>query len=71
MNCVAGDSSFGLRIRANWSAKLFAVTLSPFEKRVKPALTVKSYVRPPFVTRGRPAAASGVSVEPFGASASG
>lgn len=41
-NCVAGDSSRGLRIRWNACAKLRAVTRSPFEKRVKPASTSTS-----------------------------
>src|SRR5881397_1105422 len=70
-NGTAGDCIFGSASRSIAALKLAAVTAWPFENFVKPALTLKSYVRPLFDTFGKPAAASGTSCEPFAPLASG
>src|SRR6266516_2724499 len=71
MNDDAGDCIFGLASRFRAAAKLAAVTCWPFEKRVKSALTVKSYVRPLLDTFGIPVAASETSCDARGPFTSG
>ena len=51
MNDDAGDCIVGFFPRSNARLKFAAVTGFPSEKR-KPFLTVKTYVLPPFDTRG-------------------
>src|SRR3954447_23845484 len=70
-NGTAGDCIFGSASRSKAALKFAAVTAWPLENFVKPALTVKSYTLPPELTFGKPAAASGMSWEPFAPLASG